>query len=98
MLVGGRKMVSVTFSAQYVLNQWRFAVKYVLDQWGSGPVEAHPSNICSLSSAAKTTKINNAAKQIKILSHHHVAPAMFLLDLLAAAVAQSTRPCSDSLY
>jgi len=67
MLVGGRKMVSVTFSAMYVLNQWGFAVKYVLDQWDRGLVEAHPSNIHSLSSAAKSTKINNAAKQIKIL-------------------------------
>jgi len=81
----------VTFSAKYVLNQWMFAVKYALDQWDRGLVEAPPSNIHSLSSAAKTTKINNAAKQIKILSHHHVAPALFLLDLLAAAVAsQST--------
>jgi len=60
MLVGGRKMVCVTFWAQYVLNQWRLAVKYVLDQWGFGPVETHASNIHSLSSAAKTTKTNNA--------------------------------------
>jgi len=82
---------SVTFSAKYVLNQWRLAVKYVLDQWDPGPVEAHPSNFNSLSLAAKSTKINNAAKQIKILSHH-VAPAFLLLDLLAAAVAQLTRP------
>jgi len=89
---------SVTFSAKYVLDQWRLAVKYVLDQWGPGLVEAHPSNFSSLSSAAKSTKINNAAKQIKILSHHHVAPALFLLDLLAAVVAHSIRPCSDSLY
>jgi len=81
---------SVTFWAKYVLNQWRFAVKYGIDQWDRGLVEAHPSNIHSLSSAAKTTKINNAAKQIKILSHHHVTPALILLDLLAAAVAQST--------
>jgi len=92
MLVGGRKIVFVTLSAKYVLNQWGFAVKYVLDQWGSGPVEAHASNFSSLSSAAKSTKINNGAKQIKILSHHHVSPALFLLDLLAAVVAQSTRP------
>jgi len=91
MLVGGGKMVCVTFSAKYVLNQWGFAVKYVLDQWDRGLVESHPSNFSSLSSAAKPTKINNAAKQIKIPSHH-VAPALFLLDLLAAAAvaAQST--------
>jgi len=76
----------VTFSAKYVLDQWRFAVKYGIDQWGPGPVESHPSNFYSLSSAAKSTKINNAKKQIKILSHH-VAPALFLLDLLAAAAA-----------
>jgi len=51
---------SVTLSAKYVLNQWALAVKYVLDQWDPGLVEAHTSNIHSLSSAAKTTKINNA--------------------------------------
>jgi len=89
-LSGKKNVVSVTFWAKYVLNQWRFAVKYILDQWDPGLVEVHTSNIHSLSSAAKSTKINNAAKQIKILSHHHVAPALILLDLLAAAVASQS--------